>query len=290
LIDLSKEIQLVKGISDVKNHLSKLHHGLRNRSVQHSNDEYLLKINLPILRVNPSDSLCPTPFLVDTPGSSEVGEKQLQNIAEANLQYGAAFIFVMKYDDLKNKEDYAALAALKDRDPEIFESERLTIVITHYDASFQNKENYIHIADLKRNVATSISNHLKVPVSEGIIYPICGKWASDVRTCQKEGRLRDDVVMSLVSVKMTKESQGSCMDVMKSVQKMPDNEVLRAMETISMIKTLEERIETVSSRLSIIWKKNMVSSCKAFLNSAIKMINFVEQSFDNEIKGNYLID
>lgn len=59
----------------------------------------------------------PVPLLVDTPGSNEVGEAQLQVLAEQNLKSAAAYIFVMKYDDIKNKEDYAALRMIYNRDP-----------------------------------------------------------------------------------------------------------------------------------------------------------------------------
>ena len=54
---------------------------------------------------------------MDTPGSSEAGERQLQGIANFSLHSAAALIFIMKYDDIKNKEDYDALRAIKERDP-----------------------------------------------------------------------------------------------------------------------------------------------------------------------------
>lgn len=86
-----------------------------------SNGNYLLKIDFPLLSVTYEDgeklNRNPVPMLVDTPGSNEVGEAQLQIMAEQNLKSAAAYIFVMKYDDIKNKEDYAALKMIYDRDP-----------------------------------------------------------------------------------------------------------------------------------------------------------------------------
>ena len=73
----------------------------------------MLKINLPLLHTQGE----PKPYLVDTPGSNEVGEDNLQKISELNLKSAAAYIFVMKYDDIKNKEDYEAFKTIYERDP-----------------------------------------------------------------------------------------------------------------------------------------------------------------------------
>ena len=79
----------------------------------------MLKINLPILQ-SPTTESSPKPYLVDTPGSHEMGEGGLQKISELNLKSAAAYIFVMKYDDIKNKEDYEFLKIIHERDPREF--------------------------------------------------------------------------------------------------------------------------------------------------------------------------
>lgn len=45
---------------------------------------------------------------MDTPGSNEVSQKDLQSIAHLNLQTAAAYIYVMSFFDLRNSHDYAA--------------------------------------------------------------------------------------------------------------------------------------------------------------------------------------
>ena len=92
---------------------------LYTSALQSDDNYYLLKIDFPLLSVKyeGDGKKDPVPLLVDTPGSNEVGEAQLQVLAEQNLKSAAAYIFVMKYDDIKNKEDYAALRMIYNRDP-----------------------------------------------------------------------------------------------------------------------------------------------------------------------------
>ena len=66
---------------------------------------------------NPTTGFSPKPYLVDTPGSNEVGEEDLQKISELNLKSAAAYIFVMKYDDIMNIADYDAFKIIYERDP-----------------------------------------------------------------------------------------------------------------------------------------------------------------------------
>lgn len=63
---------------------------------------------------------------------------------------------------------------------EIFQSERLTIVVTHYDTYFQNQQAQVSVADVKKTIARTLSQKFNLEVSESIIFPVCGKWASDV--------------------------------------------------------------------------------------------------------------
>ena len=49
-----------------------------------------------------------------------MGEVGLQKISELNLKSAAAYIFVMKYDDIKNKEDYEFLKIIYEKDPREF--------------------------------------------------------------------------------------------------------------------------------------------------------------------------
>lgn len=63
---------------------------------------------------------------------------------------------------------------------EIFQSERLTIVVTHYDTYFQNCQAQLSVGDVKRTIAGTLTKVLNLEVSENIVFPICGKWASDV--------------------------------------------------------------------------------------------------------------
>ena len=58
----------------------------------------------------------PTPFLIDTPGSDEVGQTQLQNIASLNLKSAAAYVYVMKYDDCLSVSSYEPFRLIHDRD------------------------------------------------------------------------------------------------------------------------------------------------------------------------------
>ena len=74
-------------------------------------DNYVMKISFPAIK-----SERPKAYVVDTPGSNEVGEVQLQQIADIALQTTSAYIYVMTYSDIKNREDYRALKSIYERD------------------------------------------------------------------------------------------------------------------------------------------------------------------------------
>ena len=57
-----------------------------------------------------------TPYLVDLPGSNEVCQKKLGNIAELNMATATSFVYVMTYNAIRNKEDYEAIKAIYNRD------------------------------------------------------------------------------------------------------------------------------------------------------------------------------
>ena len=79
-----------------------------------SKQEYLLRIRIAcFIRPSGKPLYKPqwktiTPLLVDTPGSNEVSQKDLQSIAHLNLQTVVAYIYVMSFFDLTNSHDYAA--------------------------------------------------------------------------------------------------------------------------------------------------------------------------------------
>ena len=60
---------------------------------------------------------------------------------------------------------------------DIFHSERLTIVVTHFDKFFDSKKGQISKTDIKHIVAKTIQDVIDVEVSENIIFPVAGKWA-----------------------------------------------------------------------------------------------------------------
>ena len=57
-----------------------------------------------------------TPLLVDTPGSNEVSQEQLKEIAQLDLETAAAYIYVMSFSDVRNEQDYQAFKAILERD------------------------------------------------------------------------------------------------------------------------------------------------------------------------------
>ena len=76
-------------------------------------------INIPLLQVKPqhdNGNIHLTPFLVDTPGSDEVGQTQLQTIAHLNLKSAAAYVYVMKYDDCQSVSSYEPFRLIYNRD------------------------------------------------------------------------------------------------------------------------------------------------------------------------------
>ena len=54
-------------------------------------------------------------LLVDTPGSDEVGQKELQRLAQVNVDAAAAYIYVMQYSNAKVDADYKSLKAIHAR-------------------------------------------------------------------------------------------------------------------------------------------------------------------------------
>lgn len=64
---------------------------------------------------------------------------------------------------------------------DIFFSERLTIVVTHYDRYFEGgKTNSIPKEEIQRIVASTIESEIGAKVSPKIVFPISGKWACKV--------------------------------------------------------------------------------------------------------------
>ena len=62
----------------------------------------------------------------------------------------------------------------------IFQSERLTIVITYYDKAYENEHSHMSVKEIQELVSRTISQEIKANVSNNIIIPVCGKLASDV--------------------------------------------------------------------------------------------------------------
>ena len=60
---------------------------------------------------------------------------------------------------------------------DIFHSERLTIVVTHFDKFFDSKKGQISKENIKLIVAKTIEEVIHVEVSQNIIFPVAGKWA-----------------------------------------------------------------------------------------------------------------
>ena len=57
-----------------------------------------------------------TPYLVDLPGSNEVCQKKLANIAKLNVETATAFLYVMTYTELRNEQDFEAIKAIYNKD------------------------------------------------------------------------------------------------------------------------------------------------------------------------------
>ena len=77
--------------------------------------EYLVRISIPCFaRLHKGHTI--TPLLVDTPGSNEVTQEKLQEIAHLNLQTAAAYIYVMSFSDLRNTDDYNSFKSILGRD------------------------------------------------------------------------------------------------------------------------------------------------------------------------------
>ena len=54
-------------------------------------------------------------LLVDTPGSDEVGQEELQRLAQVNVDAAAAYIYIMQYDNAKADADYKSFTAIHAR-------------------------------------------------------------------------------------------------------------------------------------------------------------------------------
>ena len=57
-----------------------------------------------------------TPNLVDTAGSNEAGQTELQHMALVNRRTAAVYIYVMSYSQLRNEQDYEAFRDIFQRD------------------------------------------------------------------------------------------------------------------------------------------------------------------------------
>ena len=73
----------------------------------------MLKLRAPLLQCDEKNVKA---LLVDTPGSDEVGQEELQRLAQVNVDTAAAYIYVMRYDDSKAEADYNTFKAIHARD------------------------------------------------------------------------------------------------------------------------------------------------------------------------------
>ena len=65
--------------------------------------------------------------------------------------------------------------------PEIFLSERLTIVVTHFDKFYESsRKSAISREQIKSIVAQTIKSEIGVEVSQDIVFPLSGVWACKV--------------------------------------------------------------------------------------------------------------
>lgn len=53
-------------------------------------------------------------------------------------------------------------------------------MVTHFDIYFQNQQAQVSIAEVKKKITGTLAKILDLKVSENIVFPVCGKWASDV--------------------------------------------------------------------------------------------------------------
>ena len=89
--------------------------------------DFQLEISIPAFSSLPQDCKI-TPHLVDTAGSNEAGQTELQRMAHVNLQTAAVYIYVMSYIELRNEQDYEALAAILKKD----KSKLLPCMYSHF--------------------------------------------------------------------------------------------------------------------------------------------------------------
>ena len=149
-----------------------------------------------------------TPNLVDTAGSNEAGQTELQHMALVNRRTAAVYIYVMSYSQLRNEQDYEAFRDIFQRDKSkilyllsvisscmlatallisagIFEDGRMMIVITHFDMSYNQVSKELTEQEVKATVISQISRMLpEVTVSKEIIVLVSGLWAYQVK-CTK---------------------------------------------------------------------------------------------------------
>ena len=122
----------VHGMQNIKGYLESVHCNVRNgipkvscytistctkssSLVIGTQSDFQLEISIPAFSSLPQDCKI-TPHLVDTAGSNEAGQTELQHMAHVNLQTAAAYIYVMSYIELRNEQDYEALAAIFKKD------------------------------------------------------------------------------------------------------------------------------------------------------------------------------
>lgn len=76
-----------------------------------------MKLKAPLL-----DQQCENvkALLVDTPGSDEVGQIELQQLAQANVDAAAAYFYVMDYKYAQCEADYKVFKAIHERDKGYF--------------------------------------------------------------------------------------------------------------------------------------------------------------------------
>ena len=136
---------------------------------------------------------------MDTPGSNEVSQKDLQSIAHLNLQTAAAYIYVMTFFDLRNNQDYAAFEKILWKDKgeqdysrlivneiffvDIFRDSRVTIVVTRMDDQKEEVRESERLSDerVKQIVSEGIKTALDLDfVSPDIVFPVSGKLAFQV--------------------------------------------------------------------------------------------------------------
>lgn len=143
-------------------------------------------------------------------------------------------------------------------------------MVTHFDIYFQNQQAQVCVAEVKKKITSTLAKILDLKVSENIVFPVCGKWASDVSSkvpiiltllipikvrqcrCSPSSGSYRGIRSNLIWVKIKQSEEDhdtNDLDVLEdkeqkiteAVFKMSRDEVLMSIEKISMIKEVEER-------------------------------------------------